>query len=418
MYAGDTAPGQIAGGRLVVCAAMPGAHGALARLRAADCLGPVVVVALVLAAFIGVRLHTYGGDATGFVQFGHPLAAFSQAPPDARFAGGVGYDGQFYWRQAHDPLLVHEGLIRALRSQHGEYRASRLAYPLLAGALALGRDDLLPWTLLLLDAFAVLALTAGTAAFMRAEGRSGWWALGVGLAPGLLLATLRDLSDPLAVAAAAGGLMAWRRDRRALATALLVLAVMTREPMVLAVAALALEAVLAAWRAPCGAQRRAPLRRAAPVVLVPLAVFLAWQAYVTVRFGGVLPPATSPSRQFGAPFGWFPDAIRAATRVGAGAAAWNLAYLALLVLAVAGALVAALRRRTLLALAAGLFAVDATIEQFGADKWGYTRQTALLFVLVALIGVVERRRWALATAGLAAGLTILIPLGFSATSGA
>jgi len=101
-----------------------------------------------------------------------------------------------------------------------------VAYPALAGALSLGSDGALPWTLLGLDVLAVLALSAGAAAFLRAEGRSGWWALAIGLSPGLMLALLRDLSDPVATAAGLGGLMAWHHRRRGIATALLTLAVL------------------------------------------------------------------------------------------------------------------------------------------------------------------------------------------------
>lgn len=138
--------------------------------------------------------------------------AVIQPPPGAIIRPDQGYDGALFWLQAHDPLLLRDRTVERLNVAHGEFRAVRVAYPALAGALSLGSDGALPWTLLGLDVLAVLALSAGAAAFLRAEGRSGWWALAIGLSPGLMLALLRDLSDPVATAAGLGGLMACTID--------------------------------------------------------------------------------------------------------------------------------------------------------------------------------------------------------------
>src|SRR6185436_5709324 len=76
-------------------------------------------------------------------------------------------------------------------------------------------------------------------------GMSGWWALAIGLSPGVVLAVLRDLSEPLAIAGLVSGLAAWRMRRPWVAGGALTAAVLAREAMALAVVAIAIEA---AWR--------------------------------------------------------------------------------------------------------------------------------------------------------------------------
>lgn len=390
------------------------------RILATDLTGPVLVAAVVLAAFVGVRLHSYGGDPTGFVQFGRTGVAVIQPPPGAIIRPDQGYDGALFWLQAHDPLLLRNRTVERLNVAHGEFRAVRVAYPALAGALSLGSDGALPWTLLGLDVLAVLALSAGAAAFLRAEGRSGWWALAIGLSPGLMLALLRDLSDPVATAAGLGGLMAWHHRRRPIATALLTLAVLTREPMVFAPLAVGLSALLAARGGAHGDRQPLPerLRSAAPVTLIPLAAFAGWYAYVTFRFGGTLPASTNPPGEFSFPFDGLLTAIRGESHRPAIEAGWGLAYLVLILAALVAVVRALIRSRDALTLTAALFAVAVCLETYASDKWTYTRQTVPLVLALGLAGLVGRRRLAPALAAAVAGLTLLAPLAFRASAGA
>lgn len=395
---------------------MPGHDSARPRLRRADLAGPVIVVALVLAAFIGVRMHSYRGDPTGFVQFGRTGVSVIQPPPGAIIRPDQGYDGALFWLQAHDPLVVRDSTVKRLDTAQGEFRAVRVAYPALAGALSLGSDDALPWTLLLLDVAALLALTAGAARFLRAEGRSGWWAVAIGLSPGVVLALLRDLADPLATAAGLGGLMAWHRRRVGLATALLVLAVLTREPMVFAPVAVGAEALLGGGGR---ARVRERLRTAAPVVLLPLAAFAAWYLYVTGRFNWVLPASTNPPGEFSFPFDGLISSIADESHKPFADAVWGIAYLGLVLAALVAVVRLLLARcRDALVLTAALFAVAVCFETYAGDKWTYARQSVPLITALGLAGLVHRRRLAAGIAVAAAALTLLIPLAFGSSAGA
>jgi hypothetical protein len=365
--------------------------------------GPVLVVAMVLVLIIGAGFSARPGDPTVFVHFGRDFVNLTHPPPGAVIAPRTGYDGQYFWALAQDPLLLHSRTVATIPG----YRLDRIVYPALAYALATGHVAAIPWTLLAVNVGAVLALTAVFATYARRRGWSAWWALAVGLLPGLLLGTLADLAGPLAVTFMLGGLMAWESKKRWLAAGLLSLAVLTREPMLLAVAAIAIEAAAHWWtrRREPGALSRS-MRAVLPVLALPVAAFLAWQAYVYSRHApGTLPP--------GSAFQWPLVSLldQASSAVGGGPTrsdVWDLAYLA----AIAAGIVAAFRliRQgiTAPAVAALLFGLMVLVLPFGSD-WGYTRETAPLFAVLLLGGLGSRTRPAIAVCVTVGGLGALIP---------
>lgn len=388
-------------------------------MRRHDLAGPVLVTAAVLLALVGARLVQYDADPTGFVQFGHAAAPAVKPPAGARIDSEIGYDGQFFYVQAVDPLLRARARS-ALIETNGEYRAQRVLYPALAYVTAAGSEDALPWTMLLLNVAAVLWATAAVALFARARGCSGWWALAVGLCPGVVLAVLRDLSEPLAIAGLVSGLVAWRLRRPWMAGGALAVAVLAREAMVLGVIAIAVET---AWRR--FASRGGHDAGDAPTVgdavracIPPLAVFAGWQLYLVDRFDR-LASSTTPEGQFGAPLGGLLDSVdRALSDASLGGAVWDLAFLLLVACAVVAAVLAARHGLTAPVTAAVGFAVVAVLVSYDSDHWNYTRLTAPLLASLVVLGLDERDRLALAVPGLAACLTFLIPIAFRAGAGA
>jgi hypothetical protein len=106
---------------------------------------------------------------------------------------------------------------------------SRILYPVLARSLALGRVELVGWTLILVN---LAAIVAGTEVLHRLLARRGlppWIALAYGAWVGLGLALLHDTAEPLAYLCALGGIAAWERGRLALAAVAFVGALLTRE---------------------------------------------------------------------------------------------------------------------------------------------------------------------------------------------
>jgi hypothetical protein len=286
----------------------------------------------------------------------------------------------------------------------------RMAYPALADMLALGRRGQLAWSLLIVNLLLVGAITVGFTIAARRRGWSSWWALAAGLMAGLLTGTLRDLSDPLAVASVLAGLLFWQRRRRWAAAVAFSVGVLAREPMVLAVVAVALDAAIAALAARRRGEpdaARARLREAWPVVLIPALVFVAWQAYIDARFGGNV--ATTSSAYL-PPFVGIVDEVKHAFNdVDVRSTIWDLAYLLTMLAGIGAAVGLVSRRVTAAGLAALLIGLSLLVLVFG-DPWSYTRLSAPMFAALLVGGLDQRYRPALAVCAAGAVLTLLLPL--------
>jgi hypothetical protein len=161
------------------------------------------------------------------------------------------------------------------------------------------------------------------------------------------------------------------------------------------------------------------VRKAWPVVAAPVACFLVWQAYATVRLGGS--PLTSTGAttnvagvvgkgQFDLPFAgavhWVQRALGETTLH---ETLWELSYVALIVAGASVAVVSAIRSPRAMSLAAALFGLAALVQVSG-DRFGYTRASAPMFACLLLVGL-ERDRWALGAAGATAALVVALPGG-------
>ena len=379
---------------------------AVARRLTADVIGPALLVALALTMLVAAGLTTFHGNATGFVRFGQNFAAVIHPPRGAIVYSQAGYDGQYFWSLATDPLLLHHQTLVAFATQ--AFRSQRIAYPALAFLLAGGRAALVPWTLLGINVAVVLGATIAFALYARRRGWSGWWALGLGLLPGFGFAVLADLSDALAVTAMLAGLISWEEGRRRRAAALLTVAVLAREPMMLAVVAIVLAELLAGGSAGRGLIGR--VRGAWPAVrpmAIPVAAFAVWQVYVHVRLGR---STSAPGTAFSAPFAAIATEVgHALGNASMADGAWDLIYLALM-LAGVGVAIALLRRaRSAPAIAGVLFGLMLLVLTFGY-AWSYTRLSAPMFACLLLCGLQRRHRGALGLCAVVAGLGSLVPL--------
>lgn len=377
---------------------------ALARsIARCDVVGPAVLVAVVCVLAIAVKLHDYGGNPTGFVQFGDEAAMSVRPPPGALvLTRSVGYDGQFYYVFAAHPQ-IDANVRRAFAL--AKYRIQRVAYPALAAGASLGNRGALPWTLLAVNVLAAVCLVLATAHWCRQMRRSGWWALAIGLAPGVVLCLLRDLTDIVGLAALIAGLCWWSQGRWRLASAALVLAVLGRETALLALAAIAYD---------LAERRRAgrPAAGSAWVLGAPAAAFLAWEAYATVRFHGTVPLTTSPGSLWQPPGVGLTKALGSLAGQSPSHAGWDLLFAALTVAAV---IVGIMQLRdgahwlALLTTAQALLTVLLG-RVFWLDHWSFTRATLPLFALVLLNGLRTRTRIGPLICCAAAALTLAVPV--------
>jgi hypothetical protein len=185
---------------------------------------------------IGQQYYKKGTSSTIIEQHARPLHGSGRA---AR----IGYDGQFYYFLAVDPAHGRDYM-----DQPGIVY-SRIGYPVTARVLSGGNPTLIPYMMVLVNILAAVGGTLALAFFFRRHGLPPMLALLYGFYPGLALAVLRDLTEPLAFGLAAAGLVVfdWRSKRRLLASATLFgLAMLTRETVALFPAILTLALLVGA----------------------------------------------------------------------------------------------------------------------------------------------------------------------------
>jgi hypothetical protein len=389
----------------------------------APVLLPVLIASAVMFVAVAARIVHYNGNVTGFVKFGSLFEEFTHPPNGAiigRRGGFAGYDGQFYYVVARDPLLVHDSTVRSLAdapqnasssvfgSANQAFRLLRISYPAAAFLVSHAFGFTLAWSLLAINVLVGIALTAGVAHVAWRRGYSPLWGLAVGLLPGVLLATRRDLGDPLATAAALGGLLAWSSGRRTWGVTGLVIAVLAREVMVAIVVGLALDAGLRAWRArDTPGAVRAIIHDVWPAIIFPVLAYAAWWGYVSLRLGGSIGGAG-----MSLPLTNFVHEVRMLRSSPAGPALWDAAYMVVMIVAV-GAAFALLRRQvTALSIAGALLAVSVLVAPFN-DGWGNARDSLPLLALLLILGLERRDRTVLGICVAGAVMTAFIPVGFS-----
>jgi hypothetical protein len=366
---------------------------------------PLLVVGLVLALAVGGRILANGGNVTGLIHFGSAFAGALHPPPGAIIDSASGYDGQFLYVQALDPLLLHNSTVHALAAAGQPFRAQRLAYPALAFLLSAGQPGAIPYALLAVNLLVLLGLAAAFAAYAAPRDWSPWWAAALALMPGMLLASTLDLSDPLALSAMVAGMLLWRDGKRWPATVALVLAVLAREVMMLAVLAIAWETGLGAWRARGGSgEGRRILARAWPVIAVPTGAFATWQIYIAARFGGPVGGAG-----LSAPLWNLVTEVRSAFQAGPPLmAVWDAAYVLLILAGSVAAFMLLRRRVTLFSAAACCLALGVLVPTLG-NPLSDTRLSAPLFSLLLIEGLQRRDRATVRIAAAAAAMSFLVP---------
>jgi hypothetical protein len=264
-------------------------------------VSPIVVSMLAMAFYIAIitaHLIT-GGDLRDFIQIGTRFVTQSHASQTIRFdphyhypSNRHGYDGQFYYYIALEPLKARDYVDW---SSHGRdsaaYRYGRILYPLLARALALGHAYWIPLTLLLVNLLGVGLGTLAVASWLRRFGLSPWPAVLYALYPGVALGVLLDLADPLAFSFVAAGvyLLHFGGGRRLIWAGLLfALAALTRETTLLA------PCVYSLWFL-----TRGHWRNGFTIGLLAGVPALVWRVWLALWLGSLgLPPQDAPVLPF------------------------------------------------------------------------------------------------------------------------
>ena len=181
---------------------------------------PALVVALLYILFIGLEalIHRHG-----VLYYIHIGARFALHEPKA----APGYDGQFYYQIARDPLHAAQFL------DHPPYRYQRIVYPMLVAALSLGQASIIPYMLLVVNFVSIVLGTELLARLLIKHNLSPWFSLAFGLYFGQASSFIFDTTEPLTYFLVCLGLFLMVRKRPTVAGITMGLAVLSRETALL-----------------------------------------------------------------------------------------------------------------------------------------------------------------------------------------
>lgn len=192
---------------------------------------PLAVLTAVYATVIFFYSARFDYNLSGLICIGERFARPDLVGEDqVVLAGSRGYDGQFYFFAAQDPL-IRDAVFRKM--DVAAYRYARAFYPWLAAFFALGRRALLPYTLLGVNLAGLMMGAYFASRMLRSSGLGSGYLLIYGLLSGFILAVLRDLAAPLAMGLVTGGVYYLGRDRPAVGCVFLAAAALTRELLVI-----------------------------------------------------------------------------------------------------------------------------------------------------------------------------------------
>ncbi len=180
---------------------------------------PGLLVSAAAVVFAALSLSVQDWDARSFALIGQQ---FEQGNP----AGNKGYDGQFAYYIATDPLGAASNMDAAA------YRYLRIVYPALGWLLSLGGQPALAgWALIGINVVALGAIAVLLGEVMARFAAGRWYGIVVPLTAGMLFALRADLNEPLALALALGAVMVLGLSvpHVRLATVLLALSALTKE---------------------------------------------------------------------------------------------------------------------------------------------------------------------------------------------
>jgi hypothetical protein len=261
-----------------------------------------IIVFTAAAGFLLVRLVAIGnGNISRFVIAGRAFVAPTRSPRGLAILPGNGYDGVFYYRLALDPFNLHHTAFGI--NLDTPFRLQRIGYPILAWSVSLNHHSWVPFTLVLVNLLALTSIGLVGGIIARDAGRHALWGLLLAGYFGFVFSIARDTTEPVAAAFLLAGVLAYRRGRPLLAGLLLAYGALTRETVMVFVAAIAITRLVDVIR-----QRSRPDREEL-VWLLPVAVFVAWQLIVDAVTGS-LPFRSDASQNSGKPFIAMLDALR------------------------------------------------------------------------------------------------------------
>jgi len=361
----------------------------LERIRGnTSVVAAVAITALLYGVVIAGRLAYHNWDPSFFVVAGHAFCDESSAPQGLTIFTPYGYDGQFYYRLALDPL-TNQRVEYGITIDHPAYRQQRILYPVLARIVALGANSRVPWSMIMVNYLAVCGLAFSAARLAGLFAMPAIYGLVIPFFPGVLLGLVRDLPDPLAISLMVFSLYLLHSRHITFAACMLALAVLTRETVILLAAALFLHS---GWRA----LRRQSAWTESVRLAIPLAAYAAWQLWLFARWG-ILAAAAASGSLLGFPLHAAGILLIEASRTALGLHPFLLVEVlflgAMVLLAAIGFIQSAVDPGVKLAWLIYLALAVFLSRAVWVEDWAFMRGSEELIVLglIIVIGVGERR---------------------------
>jgi hypothetical protein len=289
--------------------------------------------AVFAVVFVGVRTLSHGGRLGDLALAGSTFVQPGATSDLPIHAGTAGYDGQFYYRLALDPL-TRQATAFHITLDNPPYRQQRIGFSATAWAVREVTRAPTSLALVIVNALAIVAIGWLGARWAKQFGRSPLWGVALAASPALVMALARDLTEPLATASLLLGLVCWSRRRLCWAAAAFSVAALCRETVLIVLIGMGI------WCLGRALRQRGRVRSGLAeltALCVPAAVELAWQLYVRHIWGGPLPALSGHSQVGGVGFrpllGFFFDVSEIGpTHDGVLAAIWLLERVLLLAL--------------------------------------------------------------------------------------
>lgn len=360
----------------------------LAKRREFSSLLIALTLTALYAGFVLLRLGATGRDPSFFLIASWPFTDAGATPQRLQmFPPNTGYDGQFFYRLAHDPWATDSTAV-GVTFDSPAYRQSRIMYPLVARALTLGSLQHVPRALIAANLLAVGVLAYAAATFAATVGRSVLVSLLVPFYPGYLSTISRDLSELTEAALLVAAIALIARRHYWLAGLALTAGLLTKET--------ALGVPIAGLLVWTIRRLRKDKEPGAPIAvwLGPLAAYAVWYALVMLRWGaGQLSRATT---NFGPPLAGLLQGVEQLRQFRAD---WPIDIaVAALVLFTIGAVVVTYRHRLLdarvLPFACLLYAAVAPLygNLIWEDEYAFPRALHEAFVM-GVLALVAVNKW-------------------------
>lgn len=265
----------------------------------------VLLSAVVLefyACLLARQLRDRQGDVSSFVVAGDRYVDRARTPsPITVLQHSPGYDGQFFYRMALDPLQMRDTAFGVTLDNRSS-RLMRIGYPLLAWLASLGQRSRVPIALVAVN-LACLAWIA----WLGVRLVSSWGAPGaLGLAfafyPGFVLSLERDTAEIVATAFGLAALSSALRGRFWRAVPFATFAVLTRETTLFILVGFGIVELVRSVR-----ERR--WRSSVVALLIPAVVLFAWQHAIEHMTGASFLGGTG-ANDLGRPFAGIATFVR------------------------------------------------------------------------------------------------------------